>query len=96
MENVSLQTWLERKPSNSFYIFLLDVNFQNFTFELHVLITSLILTKFQENQKSIAISSNKCYNFKLLYLKLYIKNKLINQIVNNIRFERNLIYMLRT
>ena len=29
-------------------------------------------------------------------LKLYIKNKLINQIVNNIRFERNLICMLKT
>ena len=29
-------------------------------------------------------------------LKLYIKNKLIDQIVNNIRFERNLICMLRT
>ena len=29
-------------------------------------------------------------------LKLYIKNKLIDQIVNNIRFKRNLICMLRT
>ena len=29
-------------------------------------------------------------------LKLYIKNKLIDQIVNNIQFEPNLIYMLRT
>ena len=29
-------------------------------------------------------------------LKLYIKNKLIDQMVNNILFERNLIYMLRT
>ena len=28
-------------------------------------------------------------------LKLYIKNKFINWIVNNIRFEWNLIYMLR-
>ena len=28
-------------------------------------------------------------------LKLYIKNKLIDQIVNNIRFERNLICMLK-
>ena len=93
---VSLQTSLERNPTNSSYIFILNVNFENLTVRLHVLITSLILTKFQENQKSIAISSNKCYNFKLLYLKLYIKKKLINQIVNNIRFERNLIYMLRT
>ena len=60
------------------------------------LLQSLMLTKFQENQKSIAISSNKCYNFKLLYLKLYIKNKFIDRILNSIRFERNLIYMLRT
>ena len=29
-------------------------------------------------------------------LKLCIKNKLIDQIVNNIQFERNLICMLRT
>ena len=28
-------------------------------------------------------------------LKLYIKNKLIDQIINNIRFKRNLICMLR-
>ena len=29
-------------------------------------------------------------------LKLCIKNKIIDQIVNNIRFEQNLICMLRT
>ena len=50
---------LERNPTNSSYIFILNVNFENLTVRLHVFITSLILTKFQENQKSIAISSNK-------------------------------------
>ena len=74
----------------------MSVNFENLTVRLHVLITFKILTKFQENQRSIAMSSSKCYNFKFFNLKLYIKNKLIDQIVNNIRFERNLICMLRT
>ena len=37
-EKVFLQTILERNPSNSFYIFLLDVDFENITVELHVLI----------------------------------------------------------
>ena len=96
MNKISLQTNLVRNPTNSSYIFILSVNFENLTVRLHVLITSLLLTKFQENQRSIAMSSNKCYNFKFCNLKLYIKNKLIDQIVNNIRFERNLICMLRT
>ena len=63
---VSLQTSLERNPTNSSYIFILSVNFENLIVRLHVLITSLILTKFQENQRSIVMSSNKCYNFKFL------------------------------
>ena len=46
-EKVFLQTILERNPSNSFYIFLLDVDFENITVELHVLIISFILTKFK-------------------------------------------------
>ena len=42
-----------------------------------------------------------CYQINIIIssfcnLKLYIKNKLIDQIVNNILFERNLICMLRT
>ena len=63
---VFLQTSLERNPKNSSYIFILSVNFENLTVRLYVLITSKMLTKFQENQKSIAMSSNKCYNFKFL------------------------------
>ena len=57
---------LERNPTNSSYIFILSVNFENLTVELHVLVTSIIIIKFQENQRSIAMSSNKCYNFKFL------------------------------
>ena len=63
---VSLQTSLERNPTNSSYIFILSVNFENLTVKLHILITSKMLTKFQENQRSITMSSNKCYNFKFL------------------------------
>ena len=66
MNKVSFQTSLERNPTNSLYIFILSVNFENLTIRLHVLITSLILTKFQEDQKLITMSSNKYYNFKFL------------------------------
>ena len=63
---VSLKTSLEGSPTNSSYIFIVSVNFENLTVRLHVLITFKILTKFQENQRSIAMSSNKYYNFKFL------------------------------
>ena len=63
---VSLQASLERNPTNSSYIFILSVNFENLTVRLHVPIKSLMLIKFQENQILIAMSSNKCYNFKFL------------------------------
>ena len=66
LNKVFLQTSLERNPINSSYIFILSVNFENLTVRLHVLITSLMLTKFQENQRSIAMLLNKCYNFKFL------------------------------
>ena len=39
--------------SNSLYIFLLDVNFENIIVQLHVLIISFMLAKFQRDQKSI-------------------------------------------
>ena len=51
---------------NSANIFLLDVSFENLTIRLHVLIISNILAKFQENQKSIVMSSIKCLHFKFL------------------------------
>ena len=52
---------------------MLSVNFKNLTVRLHILITSLMFTKFQEDQKSIAMSSNKCYNFKFLWSKVVYK-----------------------
>ena len=55
LNKVSLQTNLKRNPTNSPYIFILSVNFENLIVRLHVLITSLILTKFKENQRSIAV-----------------------------------------
>ena len=57
---VSLQTSLEINPSNLSYIFILSVNFENLTIELQVLIISFVLTKFKEDKKLIAMSSNKC------------------------------------
>ena len=39
----------------------MSVNFENLTIGFHVLIISLMLAKFQANQRSIAMSSNKCY-----------------------------------
>ena len=66
MNKVSLQINLERNLTNLSYIFILSVTFKNITAVLHVLIISLMLTKFQENQRLIAILSNKCYNFKFL------------------------------
>ena len=66
MNKVSLKISLEKNPTNSSYIFILSMDFENLIVRLHVLIIFLMLKKFQEDQKSIYMSSNKCYNFKLL------------------------------
>ena len=66
MNKVSLQTSLEKNPTNFSFIFILSVNFENLTVKLHVLIISFMLTKFQANQRSIIISLNKYLNFKFL------------------------------
>ena len=58
--------WMSENSSNFFYIFLLNVNYKNLTVGLYVFIISFILAKFQENQKSIVMSSIKCLNFKFL------------------------------
>ena len=92
---VSLQINLERNPINSSYIFILNVNFENLIVKLYVLITFLILTKFQKDHRLLYHQINVIIS-SFCDLKLYIKNKLIDQIVNNIQFEQNLIYMLRT
>ena len=60
LNKISFKTSLERKLSNLSYIFILSVNFENLTIELHVFIISFILAKYQEDQRSIAMLSNKC------------------------------------
>ena len=60
LNKISFKTSLERKLSNLSYIFILIVNFENLTIKLHVFIISFILAKYQEDQRSIAMLSNKC------------------------------------
>ena len=55
IEKVSIQTNLKRNLPNSFYIFLLDMNFENLTTGLYVLIIFSIFAKFQKGQRSIPI-----------------------------------------
>ena len=86
----------ETNPTNSSYIFILSVNFENLIVRLHILITSLMLTKFQEIKDQLLCHQINVIISSFCNLKLYVKNKIIDQIVNNIRFERNLIYMLRS
>ena len=52
------------------YIFLLDVNCEKFTIGLYFFLISSILAKFQENKKSIVLSSIKSLNFEFLYSKI--------------------------
>ena len=96
MNKVSLQISLKRDSINLSYISILSVNFENLTVRLHVLIIFFMHVKFQEDQRSIAISSTNVKISNFYYLKLYIKNKFIDRIVNNIQFEQNLLCMLRT
>ena len=79
-----LITSLEKNPSSSYCIFLLDVNFENLIIELHVHIISFILVKFKEYQKSKTMLSTKYLNSSFWGLQLCIKSKIINQTVNNI------------
>ena len=72
LQKVYFQTNLERNLLNSSYNFLLDVNFENLTIGLHLIISS-ILVKFQEDQKSIIISSIKYLNFKFFWSKVMHK-----------------------
>ena len=84
MNKVSLQTSLERNSINLSYISILSVNFENLTVRLHVLIIFFMHVKFQEDQRSIAISSTNVKISNFYDIKLYIKNKFIDRIVNNI------------
>ena len=72
------------------------MDFENLTVRLHVLIIFFMHVKFQEDKRSITISSTNVKISNFYYLKLYIKNKFIDRMVNNIQFERNSIYVIRT
>ena len=79
-----------------FFIFLLNVNFDKFIIELYFLLIPSMLGKFSKNQKSIILSSIKYVNFSsFYYLKSCVKNKFINQIVNNIIRTQNMTYVLK-
>ena len=77
-------------------IFLLKMNFDKYTIGLHFLLIFSILAKFLENQRSITMLSIKCLNTSFCNLKIYIKYKLIDHIINNILLTQNLTCVLRT
>ena len=80
-----------------FFIDLLKVNYDKFTIRLNFLIISSVFANLQANKISIAMSlEKKNLNSCFCSFKLCIKNKFMDQIVNNIKFKRNLTYMLRT
>ena len=75
-----------------FELKFLDANFDKFIVKLHYFHIFFILAKFQNDYKSITISSINCLNLSFISLKLCIKNKFIIQMVNNTQ----LAYMLRS
>ena len=60
LNKISFQTSLKINSTNSSYISILRMNFENLTIRLHVLIIFFMHVKFQEDQKLITIPSNKC------------------------------------
>ena len=69
---VSLQISLERNSLNLSYIFLLNVNFENLTVELHNLYVLNLYVKFHSNQILFTIQSINLFfvhNFLLQNLK---------------------------
>ena len=66
LDKVWLQTLLLSKATTLFNIFLLDVNFDKSMIGLYFLLISSILAKFSKDQRSIAISSINCFNYKIV------------------------------
>ena len=60
------------------------MNFDNLVVRLHVFIIFFILAKFQKDQRLTAMSSIKRIISSLCGLKLCIKNKFVDKIVNDI------------
>ena len=92
--------------SNIFFFFpdssflkkkIFKMNYDKFTIRLNFLIISSMFANFQENQISKAMSSKKKKNLNSYFcsFKLCIKNKFMDQIVNNIKFKRNLTCILK-
>ena len=67
--------------------FFLDVNFDKFIIRLHFILISFILAKYLENQRSIIMLLTNFYISSFCNIRLCIKNKFMNRIVNNIRLE---------
>ena len=70
---VSLQTSLERNPSNLSYIFFSDVNFKNLTVEFHVPYVLNMYIKFRSNRILFIIWSMNVFfihNFRLQKLEI--------------------------
>ena len=63
---------------------------------IYFFLISFILAIFQEDQRSIAISSIKCVNIKILQFKIMHKSGVYGWTVNNIRLVWILTYKLRT
>ena len=75
--------------------FLLDVNFDKFAIRLHFIFISFILAKFSKNQRSIIMLLTNFYISSFCNIRLCIKNKFMDRIVNNIQLEQNLTCVLR-
>ena len=63
------------------------MKFENLTVELNVLIISFILAKFKKIKDQLLYYQTNVKISSFYKLKLCIKNKFIDQIVNKIRFE---------
>ena len=68
----------------SLNISLLNVNFNKSIVGLNSIFILCVLAKFQDNLRSIIMSSIMCLNLKFLHLKLCIKYGLLDQMVNRI------------
>ena len=67
--NVTINFTLKLLDIIYIYIYGLDVNFDKLTVRLHYFCIFFILTKFQGDQRSIAMSSINCLNSSFYNLK---------------------------
>ena len=70
------------------------MNFDKSTVRLHYLHIFLMITKFQCDQRFIAMSSINCLNSSFCNLKLHIKDEFKDQMVNYTQFSWKLACML--